>query len=1161
MCFSAVYSTAKKAIQFLAVSLLLLLICLPAFPQAELGRITGSISDQTGAVIPGAAVTVTDVQRGESKTLTTDSAGVYFASSLLPGAYIVRVEFKGFKTIERQNVIVETGQEIRVDAVLQAGESVEKITVVEAVQLVNTADAVLGGTISNANIVDLPLNGRDYQQLLTIRPGVVAYAGGGSWTQSTNGVRPDANNWLVDGQLNADPSNGRSVIGVQSPLTDAATLLPVDAIQEFNTQITPKAEIGWKPGATVNVGIKSGTNQLHGTAYAFGRDGDWDARNYFNPSPNPIPPLHLTQWGATVGGPILKDKLFFFGAFETYENLLGVPLTISAPETISAGGDVTNSIPDALAALKAKGVPISAVSTSLLNLFPANPSTGTAVNTAFSNTNTSYNGIGKINYRINERHTISGFLFWSNYLGVGEDRTYVNSAFLTSVPVQTQANNYNWIYTPNGAWVNEFRFGFNRSRQGTLNGDLSKPATAYGLNTGVTSPLSGGLPVIRIAGFTQLGGFSNNPNVLGPNPFYRLTDQVSYFHGKHAFKFGVEFARADFDSQGTGGSRGELDFTGGQTFSGSTALEDFLAGMPTVGKLAFGSAPQRTLRRWQYAAFAQDDWRISPRVTLNLGVRYEYVQPPKELNGLIANFDPTSPTGLVQQGHGIGSVFNGDHLDFAPRLGVAWDVTGKGTTVVRAGYSIQYETVNMNYNTSGLTALPTGALLNGVPGSGTIARTTINYTGSQLAYPLAPGASATIFPSATVACSTASPCNAFWTSQNLKEPFVSNWNVSLQRTLTANLMLEVAYVGNHGSRLMGLIDANAPPIGSAWCLNSNITAAQLAVGCPSTIDPTNPNGALEQAARPYYDKFPYLRYILKTGNLDRSNYNGLQATLTHRLSHGLSITAGYTYSHDLDSGSLSSFNYLPQNNPSGTRSGEYASGDFDIRHRLVVALTYNIPGPKTPGQLLRGWTLNTIVTLQSAQPWVVNDTSYDLTGTGDVHAPGAPFSGMERWDFFGNYQDFKSGGPVPIPFFPGASNTNCLAKATAMGPLAVASLDAFGCYAKGNSVLIPPAPGTLPTLGRNTFPDTGFKNMNLSIYKNWTFKERFSAQFRAEFFNAFNHPNFANPYDGPSGLGQNDPSNPGTFGCGCSTPDVGAGNPIVGSGSMRAVQLGLKLIF
>ncbi len=1145
----------------------LLLLGLPAFPQAELGRITGIVTDPSGASVPSATVTVIDSQRGESRVLTTDTAGAYFATTLLPSTYTVRIEFKNFKTAERQNVVVETGQEVRVDSVLQTGDSAERVTVVEALPLVDTSDAVLGGTLSNAVINDLPLNGRDYQSLLTIRPGVFQYAGGGSWTQSTNGVRPDANGWLVDGQLNADPSNGRSVIGVQTPLTDVATVLPIDAIQEFSTQISPKAEIGWKTGATVNVGIKSGTNVLHGTIYAFGRNADWDARNYFNPTPSPQIPLNLEQYGASVGGPIKKNKLFYFANFENYHNELGVPQTISAPETISTGS-AKNSIPDALAALAAKGIPISAVSQSLLKLYPANPNTSTPLQTAFSNTNDSYNGIGKVNYRINDHHIISGFLYWSQYDGRGEDKIYINPTFLAYVPVRTVANNYNWTYTPGATMVNEVRFGFNRSTQGTYNGDIGKLATSYGLNTGVTDPTSGGLPQVRIKGFTSIGSRNGPPSFDGPNPFYRAADNFSYFHGNHGFKFGGELARADTNADGKDGSRGVIIFAPGNAFPGSTALEDFLAGKPDSGSLPFGSKPYRDVRRWQTAFFAQDDWRIARRVTLNLGLRYEYAQAPHELNNNLGNFDPI--LGLVQEGKQFSSIYHADRKQFSPRLGVAWDLSGKGTTVLRAGFSRMYETVNIGYLAGNLGTNPTGALLNGVPGPGNIARSTASYDGSQLNWPLQPGATATVFPNGATgaaSCSTDSPCNINSIDPNFKTPTVTNWTVGIQHAFTNNLSLEVAFVRNHGGDLLGVINQNAPPVGAGFCANSPLTPAQIAAGCKPgspVTDPTAASTAFEQAARPFNTKFPYLQNIIKIGNYDRSNYNGLQATLTKRVSHGLSVIAGYTYSHALDSGSLNAFYLLPLNSASGSHASEYASSDFDLRHRLTVAFTYALPGRKSPGQLLQGWQVSGIVTVQSAQPWTGIDTGNDLSGTGNNGYRNGGGTSGDRWNFYGKYADFKPGTTTAIAYFAGASNAKCLAQATANGPGAVASLTNFGCYAQGSSILIPPAPGTLGNMARNSFRDLGFKNVNASIYKNWKFKERYNAQFRAEFFNVFNHPNFMNPYGGVSGYGSGataDPSNPNLFGCSCATPDVGAGNPVIGSGSMRAIQLGFKFIF
>src|SRR5579862_699509 len=270
----------------LTVVLGVLLLCVPAFSQGNAGRIMGTVTDQSGGVVAGATVSVVDVARGVTRTLTTDDAGEYNAPNLTPGAYLVRAEAKGFKKIERTNVGLEVGKEVRVDLTVQPGEQEQTVTVTEAVPLVETTNATLGGTLDNSDIVDMPLNGRNYQNLLALRPGVMIQPGGGPWTQSTNGVRPDESVWLVDGVINSNFSDSRPIAGMSSPITDAATILPVDSIQEFNTMENPKAEYGWKPGAVVNVGIKSGTNSIHGSAYGFYRSAAWDGRNFFNPGPS-----------------------------------------------------------------------------------------------------------------------------------------------------------------------------------------------------------------------------------------------------------------------------------------------------------------------------------------------------------------------------------------------------------------------------------------------------------------------------------------------------------------------------------------------------------------------------------------------------------------------------------------------------------------------------------------------------------------------------------------------------------------------------------------------------------------------------------------------------------------------------------------------------------
>src|SRR6202163_1138312 len=304
----------RIAIKFLTVAFGVLLLCVPAFSQGNTGRILGTVTDQSGGVVAGATVTVIDTERGVNRTLTSDDAGEYNAPNLTPGMYTVRAEAKGFKKLERQNIALEVGKEVRIDLTVQPGQQEQTVTVTEQVPLVETTNATLGGTLNNADIIDMPLNGRNYQNLLSLRPGVMTQPGGSPWTQSTNNSRPDESVWMVDGVLNGNLYDYRPIGGMTSPFTDGATILPVDAIQEFNLMENPKAEYGWRPGAVVNVGIKSGTNAFHGTAYGFYRSSNWDARNYFNFAPAADgtcvlgsaaqcakTPTQLKQFGGSIG--------------------------------------------------------------------------------------------------------------------------------------------------------------------------------------------------------------------------------------------------------------------------------------------------------------------------------------------------------------------------------------------------------------------------------------------------------------------------------------------------------------------------------------------------------------------------------------------------------------------------------------------------------------------------------------------------------------------------------------------------------------------------------------------------------------------------------------------------------------------------------------------
>lgn len=1169
----------RKTAQWLCSAMGLLFLCLSAFSQGNFGRILGTVTDQSGGVIAGAAVTITDLQRGVTRNLTTDSAGEYDAPNLTPGTYSVRIESKGFKNIERQGIDVGVGREIRVDLTPEPGEQTQTVTVTEAVPLVETANATLGGSIENKDINDLPLNGRNYQNLMALRPGVMIQPGGSPWTQSTNNIRPDETAWMVDGVINANFFDARPVANMPSPFTDAATILPVDAIQEFNMQEDPKAEYGWKPGAVVDVGIKSGTNTLHGSAYAFGRDGGWDARNYFDPVGTPKSPTELEQYGFVIGGPIKKDKLFFFGGYEALDSSIGVNLTTTVPQTGPGAGDgscksggtgsCATSLPDAIHELQLNGVPLSPVSLALVGCKTASSCTGglysgasattTSYISAFPNINKSKNGIAKIDYHPNDKNSINGMVFYGNYSGTGEDHPFVNQAFTDVSPITTWSVAANWIYIPNSRWVNDLRFGYDRVDFAFNNLDANVPADGSGLtggkgyavNTGVKSP--GGLPNIYMSGIgAYLGTNPNRPQNAQPNPYSDFQDNVSYLRGKHAFKFGFEGAHIEADSDIGDIARGSIHFNGGGVLGGnSTGMEDFLAGVPSYGQLLTGNAARKVT--WKMlAGYFQDDWRMKPRLMLNLGLRYEYHSPMNEENNQFGSFSPTS--GMVQQGMGgLGTLWKPDRANFEPRVGFAWDVKGDGKTVVRGGASVIYSSFVLftflaefdfqNDTATSLASVPTGALLqvNGVtkqgPGNNTLGVATI--PGSALNW------NGVVFPPPVAKCgdgigADASPCDIMGVDPNLKTPYVANFNLGVQHAFTNNLSLEVGYVGNVGENLLGWRDINQLPAGGT--------------------------------TRPFA-QYPYLRYINWGSNDAHSNYNSLQATLTQRVSHGLTLIGGYTYAHGLDNGSLNRFGLLPEN--SADPAAEYASSDFDIRHRFTLTTSYNLPGKKGYGQLLEGWQVNGILNLQTSQPWTVNDGTDNWSGTGE---------NTDRWDFFGSPSAFGS-GPNTIPYCSGftvvsgqanAANATCsqtdpsgtvslpsslASKCTAVAPDPT-TLAAGGCYVKGNSVMTPPVANTFGTMGRNMFRDSGFKNLDFSLFKNFTWKERFGAQFRAEVFNILNHPNFANPYGASNGwLNGVDPSSPGTFGAAGGTPDVAAGNPLIGSGSARVIQLGLKLIF
>jgi hypothetical protein len=1201
----------QRRVPILGVCLMVLWLCAPLFSQGSSGRILGSITDQTGAVIPGVTVTIRDVDRGTVRTLVADEAGAYNAPNLLPGTYTVRVELAGFATVERQNIRLEVGQDTRVDVALRPGEQKELVTVNADTPLVETNNAELGGTIANQVINDLPLNGRNFENLLDLRPGVSKYPGNSGWTNSTNGGRPHDNYFMVDGINSNDPWMAQSMMNAVMAAGDAGTILGIDAIDEFKTQQNPGGEYGWKPGAVVNVGVKSGSNALHGTGYAYGRNGSWDARNFFEAPGTPETPLQLQQFGGSVGGPIKKDKLFYFLNFEEQRYSVGNAVQHKVPITAQGVGSVTQNLIAACNAVKASGT-VTALSAQLAGLstncdplpnfpglFPVNNGPTTAINTSLASENRIDSGLVKADYHLNAKHSFSGMYFISPGDGVFVDNPTLELAgpWLTNQYARSQVGSGNWTWIPNSSVVNSLRAGYSHYYQVFQSVDHNQNPANYNYNgntyhiyTGQTNPAYFGLPTLSFQ-----GGFSFQlglgwPKTVGPDGVYQITDAVSILRGKHALKFGGEILVNQSTNNVTANTKGPLRFPNLQSFfSGSMNRAVFAAGDFL-----------RHLQNEGYGLFVQDDWRVTPKLTVNLGLRYELNTVVKESNNLIGNFDPN--VGLVQAGKQVGSVYNGDHNNFAPRAGLAWDITGNGKTVIRAGGGVYFEQGSFDAlmalgNLLGLRTLPTGVALytnrNLTPttAGGTINVGAITFTGAGLGsqtaagtikYNWAANGSNTPIYSASPACGDGTvtlpsgvipqPCTVMGVDRNLRTPYITKWNLDIQRALTNNLSLDVAYVGNHGTKLVGLTDLNQPQLVGGFSPGwgnpalASSPAGQCLASAPR-FENCSPDTAAEQAARPFATKFPYLGYVNWLSNNNRSNYHGLQVSMTQRASHGLSFVLGYTYAHAL---AMSSDNWSFVNPINAQKTGDlYGSSQFDVTHRFTYSLTYAIPGLKTPGQILQGWSLNSILTMQSGLPWGVNDTTTDFSGTGEINAQN---SVGERWNFFGNPSDFKTaktlintnGGDGGIPYFAGASNADCLGRATAGGPLAVASLTNLGCYASGSSILIPPAYGSYGTLGRNVFRSLPFYNWDLSVTKAWKFKERLTTQFRAEFFNILNHPNISNPFGGPGGDNSfTDPSGTAgsSFGFRPETPDVTSSNPVLGSGGPRAIQLGLKIIF
>jgi hypothetical protein len=1046
--------------------------------QTTEGGIVGTIRDQKGANIPDVNVTVTNPSTGLQRQTKTAENGIFRVLALPTGIYQIKAEASGFATTTTTGIEIGVDQIRDVEIALKIGTKTETVEVQSEAALTQTESSKLGEIIDNRKVEDLPLNGRDFAQLARLNPGVASSGGGGGQQggeggvsgYSSNGQRSTSNDFLVDGIDNNDYFGGA-----------AAQIPSIDSIQEFEVQTnTFAAEYGRNTGSVVNLVTKSGSNRLHGSAYEFFRNDVLDARNVFNGSAFPKSALRLNQFGGTLGGPIVQNKTFFFLNYEGFRRAAGITRITNVPTPDERAGKFTDQNGNPIT------ISVNPVSQQIFNtLFPPSNLTNPSGNFISSplQTDSTDQFLVKVDHHLNAADSLSArfsrtgidtfFPFTpgqsgTNIAGYGLNQTGSNDLVAIS---------YTRVINPRT--LNEARFGFTRSNI-LLVTQAGPQAATFGFNTGygAGAPLSlGNIPMLSFsAGFvsgssavTNLGGGIDQPNRTVTNTFQWI-DNLSHTTARHSFKVGGDIRYTQLNRLYDLAFNGQITFSGLDNTAGAggtnipNPLIDFALGIPD-GALQFVGDSHRNFRFTSYGVFAQDSFRLRPNLTLNYGLRYELNTVLHEAHGRLSSWwpqkyttflplDPNVQTnlpaleasGIVTQ-NGVGGVYTGDHNNFAPRIGLSWDLLGNGRTVLRAGYGVFYETIIGN--------IPGNVMLNPpyLP----------DYFNP---FPLASwpdpfGPSP--FPVLTV------------TQQNLRTPYAQHFNLGVEHQLPGRMLLGVAYVGTTGTKLPRFVQVDQAYITKAQVdqLVPDVVTRMEMIGIPSSVAQFLNSNQL-YGAMPSIVRTPYFGFaqLFQAQDSVSSNYHSLQAKLDKRFSHGLSFLAAYTWSHSIDGASVffgsgaNATTIFPQDNYN--LNAERGRSDFDIRHRLSFSFNYDVPAWRAvPSVLGKGWELGGILTLQTGQPFSVL-TGESLSGTG---------LGNDRPNLVGD----PNAGPHNVQRW--------------------FSTSAFALN----------APLTFGNAGRNIVTGPGYRDFDFSLIKNTQLGERVKAQFRAEFFNIVNHPAFALP--------------------------------------------------
>jgi hypothetical protein len=1023
--------------------LFVLSVGLPAMAQTFRGAINGTVTDPSGAVVPNAQVKVINKATAiEHATLST-SDGQFAFQDLPVGTYKVVVAAQGFPVLTVDNVLVEQGAIYTLPATLTISQQATTVEVSAAALTLDTTSETQTTVLTGSDLQTLPLNGRDFTQLISVSPGFGGYSAGGFG--SLNGTRANQVNWQIDGVDNNDLWHNVPAVNQGGVSGIAGIILPIDSVDQFSVQTQAAPESGRNPGGTVDLALKSGGNSIHGSAYYYVRNEAFAAASPFVDSKKEN---RNYNYGFSVGGPFIKDRFFYFATFEKQRFTIGLPGLGTEP---SAAYQT-----EALAELAKFGVAANPVSANLLaNLWPSYALTGPAAPNNYSSPDPefgySYNGLAKVDFKINDKNTLSFHYF----IGQGNQVAPVGGSALAEAaselkyyyevaPIHVSNYALAWNSTFSPKISNQLLAGVNYFRQIFSDFNTNFDLASYGLNLydGFNLP---GAPNIQITGFDGVGLTppEGREDITG-----HLTDVLSYTVGKHQFRFGGEFRRAQLEEFYHRHALGNFVFDGSQgpwatdttVSSNVLALADFLAGDVSRASIAVGD-PTRLVFVKTFSLFAQDAWQFNQKLTFNYGLRWDYEGPLGNSDKDLSVFDP-SKGGLVFQGAGISSVYPKDFRNFSPRVGFAYKVGQKGDLVVRGGFGVYFDTPNLNpfLDNRPANGAPNG--LEGNPGGPSPVQTI-----PANEFTLASGVP--VFIPTTTPCLTGNGCgqvfNIFSVSQNFRTPYNYNYNLQIEKALGRDLLWQIGYVGSAGHRLLTTQDINQPPPGIY------ATAAD------------------QQAARPYFATFPDFGVINQIETNGNSNYNSLQTVLKIREWHRFTSQFTYTWAHGLDD--MTQYRgTLPQD--SFNLKGDYGNMDYDTRHNFTAVMNYDLPNASRWKPLLNGWELSSLVSLHTGQPFTVF-SSADTTGTDEgeqrANQVGDPFAGVSH-----------------------AFNKNGV---TWINPAA----------------FVNPAPGTFGTSPRNGYYGPGYASTDFSVIKNTKITERIGTQFRIEMYNLFNRVNLAPP--------------------------------------------------